>query len=172
MTNSTREHLPVHRVPAAARRRAAEPRLELAGLFETPGSLTSEQLQTLPLLDATAAFECEEGWSVPDLRWRGYRLVDVLRLGKPLADARWARIVAGPYAVPLPLDDLQRALLATELDGLPLPVEHGGPWRLVVPGGACFTSVKWVERVELSGEPGESTRETIARERRSEGMDA
>jgi len=39
------------------------------------------------------------------------------------------------------------------------------PWRLVVPGDACFTSVKWVDRIELAAEPGEGSGERIARAR-------
>ena len=47
----------------------------------------------------------------------------------------------------------------------PVPLEpaHGAPVRLVVRGGECFTSVKWVERLTLSAVPAANTAEEIAR---------
>jgi len=57
---------------------------------------------------------------------------------------------AGSYVMPLALADARAAVLANELDDKPLSLEHGAPWRLVVPGGACYTSVKWVDRLELA----------------------
>jgi len=39
--------------------------------------------------------------------------------------------------------------------------------RLVVPGGECFTSIKWLDRLELRSEPGLNTAETIALDRLS-----
>ncbi len=163
--DEAREGLPVHRVPAAAKRRAEEPSLEITGLVEAPGPRDAAALDALPLLDLKNDFRCEEGWTIPDLAWRGLRLSDVLALAKPKGEARFVRVVAGPYVVPLPLEECGSALLATELDGGKLSIEHGGPWRLVVPGGACFTSVKWVERLEVSAEAGEASGEAIAKAR-------
>src|SRR5205823_13427947 len=104
-------------------------------------------------------------WQVPSLRWRGVRLGDLLALVRPLASARHVRVYAGEYAVPLALDAAQDALLAEALNGEPLSVAHGAPWRLVVPGGQCFTSVKWVERLEVTAAPGAADGERIARAR-------
>jgi DMSO/TMAO reductase YedYZ molybdopterin-dependent catalytic subunit len=63
------------------------------------------------------------------------------------------------------LADCERAVLAIYLNGRPLEIEHGAPWRLVLPGGSCFTSVKWVERLELAAQPGEQSGRAIARAR-------
>jgi DMSO/TMAO reductase YedYZ molybdopterin-dependent catalytic subunit len=46
---------------------------------------------------------------------------------------------------------------------------HTGRW--VVPGGECFTSIKWLDRLELRSEPGLSTAETIALTRLSSSTD-
>jgi DMSO/TMAO reductase YedYZ molybdopterin-dependent catalytic subunit len=67
--------------------------------------------------------------------------------------------------VPLLLGDAAAALLCDELNGQPLTAASGAPWRLVVPGGACFTSVKWVSHLELTAEAGEASGERIARAR-------
>jgi hypothetical protein len=40
--------------------------------------------------------------------------------------------------------------------------EHSGPVRLVVPGGKCFASIKWLDHLELRSDPGLNTAETIA----------
>ena len=45
------------------------------------------------------------------------------------------------------------ALLAYEVNGVPLPPQHGYPLRLVVPGWYGMTSVKWLERITVLDEP-------------------
>jgi DMSO/TMAO reductase YedYZ molybdopterin-dependent catalytic subunit len=70
----------------------------------------------------------------------------------------------GEYACGYPLDRLDGALLALELDGDPLPVEHGGPARLVpaTAGSDCWESVKWVARIELLADAPEDTARDLA----------
>ena len=46
-------------------------------------------------------------------------------------------------------DDLRQALLATRMNGAPLPREHGAPVRLIVPGWYGCACIKWVNRIEL-----------------------
>ena len=55
----------------------------------------------------------------------------------------------------LPLEEALRdeVLLAYEMNGQPLPPQHGFPLRLVVPGWYGMTNVKWLERIELVDEP-------------------
>ncbi len=52
----------------------------------------------------------------------------------------------------LPLEEALRdeVLLAYEMNGAPLPPQHGFPLRLVVPGWYGMTNVKWLERIELA----------------------
>jgi hypothetical protein len=45
--------------------------------------------------------------------------------------------------------DLDRALLATRMNGTPLPADHGAPLRLIVPGWYGCACIKWVNRIEL-----------------------
>jgi DMSO/TMAO reductase YedYZ molybdopterin-dependent catalytic subunit len=47
--------------------------------------------------------------------------------------------------------DLHRALLATRMNGAPLPADHGAPARLIVPGWYGCACIKWVNRIELIG---------------------
>ena len=55
------------------------------------------------------------------------------------------------YAKDLPLARLDDSvLIATELNGAPLPPEHGFPARLLVPGYYGTNSVKWLDRIVLA----------------------
>jgi DMSO/TMAO reductase YedYZ molybdopterin-dependent catalytic subunit len=156
------EHLPSHAVAAADRERAARAMLRIDGLVARPLELSRADLSRLPRTVLEEPFTCEEGWSVPGLRWGGVRLAKVLALAEPLPAARYVRAGAGPYVVPVPLAEAAVALLGDELNGEPLSIEHGAPWRLVLPGGACYTSVKWLDRLELTAEPGEHTAQRLA----------
>ncbi|MGW7140158.1 sulfite oxidase [Streptomyces xanthophaeus] len=99
-------------------------------------------------------------------RWRGVRLSDVLRragvtrramdvLPRGLDDEVVTNGVnLGRVRRPLPaskaLDDV---ILAYEMNGEPLPPDHGGPVRVVVPDWIGISSVKWVGDIEVSGQP-------------------
>ena len=161
-----RDTLPVHPLPAASDQPGDEPgALRLSGLVARPGILTAAQLGELPRARLAEPFTCEEGWMVEGLAWEGFPVREIVARVAPLPEARYLRIYAGDYWIALPLDDLDGVLLCDWLNGAPLTPDHGAPWRLVVAGGACFTSVKWVSRLELAAEPGEATAERIARRR-------
>jgi DMSO/TMAO reductase YedYZ molybdopterin-dependent catalytic subunit len=61
--------------------------------------------------------------------------------------------VAQDYERSLPLAEADGALLAYEMNGEPLPPQHGFPLRLVVPGWYGMTNVKWLARITLLEEP-------------------
>ena len=136
----TRATLPIHPVPDAVSFRTGVA-LRVDGLVEQPIEVTQEPFGLLPRSRLEEPFTCEEGWSVPGLRWGGVRLVDVLALARPLPAARYVRVCAGSYVLPVALAEARSALLCDELNGEQLTVEHGAPWRLVMPGAKCFASV-------------------------------
>jgi DMSO/TMAO reductase YedYZ molybdopterin-dependent catalytic subunit len=158
-----RASLPEHPVPANSTRGE----LRVDGLVERPLALRPADVAHLERVEVAEPFTCEEGWQTPTLTWRGVRLLDVLQLAGPRAGAAWVRVSAGEYALPLPLKDAAGAVLAERLNGEALTIEHGGPWRLVLPGGSCFTSVKWVDRLEVAVQAGDASGERIARARLS-----
>jgi DMSO/TMAO reductase YedYZ molybdopterin-dependent catalytic subunit len=145
--------------------RNCEPRLHVEGLVARPVDTGHAELAALPHSTHEVSFTCEEGWTVPRVRWRGVRLADVIALANPLPSARYVRVHAGHYTVPISLDDAALALVCDQMDGRALTPAHGAPWRLMVPGRECFTSVKWVDRLELTAQAGERTGELIARGR-------
>jgi DMSO/TMAO reductase YedYZ molybdopterin-dependent catalytic subunit len=69
-------------------------------------------------------------------------------------------------------DDLQRALLAVRMNGAPLPLDHGFPVRLVVPGWYGCACIKWVDRIDLVADDAPATtqmREFAARTHQAPG---
>ncbi|MFD9870022.1 sulfite oxidase [Streptomyces niveus] len=99
-------------------------------------------------------------------RWRGARLSDVLRRAgvgahavdvmprgldaEYVADGVNLGRVRRPLPVAKALDDV---ILAYEMNGEPLPYDHGYPVRVVVPSWVGIASIKWLGDIEVSAEP-------------------
>jgi Sulfite oxidase and related enzymes len=96
-------------------------------------------------------------WSKLDTPWRGVSL-DTLLEGVDTAAGYVLAFCDGGYTTNLPLEDLMggKAWIAYEYEGAPLPAEHGGPARLLVPHLYFWKSAKWVRGIELRNddEPG------------------
>ncbi|MFI5740504.1 sulfite oxidase [Streptomyces anulatus] len=99
-------------------------------------------------------------------RWRGVRLADVLRragIGRHAVDVLPrgldAEVVTdgvnlGRVRRPLPVEKaLDDVVLAHEMNGEPLPPDHGYPVRLIVPSWVGIANIKWVGDIEVSAEP-------------------
>jgi DMSO/TMAO reductase YedYZ molybdopterin-dependent catalytic subunit len=161
-----RDALPVHPQPDDQQHPdGGNGAFRLSGLIAQPGTFSAADLSMLPRTRLAEPFVCEEGWSVDGLVWEGIPLREIVARSGPLPEARYLRIYAGDYWLALSLSELEGALLCDRLNDAPLTPEHGAPWRLVLSGGACFTSVKWVDHLELAAEPGDATAERIARRR-------
>ena len=160
---------------------AAAWRLEVGGLVERSLSLSLDDLRARPSVELAVTMECagngrahvephvvSQPWlleAVGTARWRGVRVAKLLEE----AGARDAAVevlftgldrgVEGEeeqaYERSLPVAMLLEsdALLAYEVNGVPLPPQHGFPLRLVVPGWYGMTSVKWLSRITLVDEP-------------------
>jgi DMSO/TMAO reductase YedYZ molybdopterin-dependent catalytic subunit len=134
--------------------------LRLGGLVEQPTTLDYAQLRSLPRASQVSDFHCVTGWTVQNVHWGGVRLSDVLAHARPLPEAHGVQFVSAerPYVDSLTLEQAQLhdVLLAYEMDGRPLPREHGAPLRLVIPEMYGYKNVKWVSEVNLvaQAEPG------------------
>jgi DMSO/TMAO reductase YedYZ molybdopterin-dependent catalytic subunit len=128
-------------------------RLEVGGLVGAPVTLTYGQLRALPRTAEVRTFHCVTGWSVPNVHWAGVRLGELLDRAQPRSSARAVRFTSAeiPYVDYLTLDQarLRDVLLAYEMNGRPLPREHGAPVRLVIPEMYGYKNVKWVRRIDL-----------------------
>lgn len=121
-------------------------------------------LPDLDRIEHVEDFVCLEGWMHPGEAWSGYRLRDLLHLASPLPEAHYVEIASGDFVAVLPLDVIERqdVLLADTRNGSPLTETTGGPWRLVVPGGVCYQSVKNVDRITLVPDNHRKTAQRIA----------
>ena len=137
-------------------------KLRVDGLVGHCLELTLANLEQLPQQGLTDDFTCLEGWTVPNVRWRGVLLKTVLALTEPRLEIRYVQASAGDFNVSLPLEHVERALLATRLYEGAVPLEHGGPVRLVVPGGQCFMNIKWLDHLELRTEAGTNSAKKVA----------
>ena len=134
-------------------------RLRIHGRVRHPYTLTFEQLLARPMVERYLTLACVSNQVGGDLigtaRWLGVPLADLLRAAGPLpgADQVVGRSVDGwtcgaPTAALL---DGRDALLAVGMNGEPLPLEHGFPARMVVPGLYGYVAAcKWITELELA----------------------
>ncbi|MEU4337752.1 sulfite oxidase-like oxidoreductase [Micromonospora lupini] len=116
-----------------------------------------QELMALPQETPMVDIHCVTHWSKLGTTWQGVSLdtlLDGVDTGAHFALAH----SYGGYTTNLPLDDLRggRAWVAHTFDGAPLPAEHGGPARLLVPHLYFWKSAKWVRGIRLKtmDEPG------------------
>jgi len=132
--------------------RPEEVKFEIKGQVEEAKTLVWEDLMALPQSDLTADFHCVTRWSKLDVQWRGIRVLELMRQVRLKPEARAVMVHCyGGYTTNLSLEDFLRAenMLAHTLFGQPLPRDHGGPLRLVVPHLYAWKSAKWVRGFEF-----------------------
>ena len=112
-----------------------------------------------PKRQLTSDFHCGTKWSRLDLGWAGVPFSVLAELVRPTEAARYVVAHgADGYSTNLTIDDAmaEDVLLAFELDAQALPLEHGGPLRLLVPQRYAWKSAKFLRRLEfrVEDEPG------------------
>ena len=127
-------------------------RLVIDGAVQAPCELDWEALMSLEQVEDVSDLHCVTTWSKFDMRWRGVRLSTLLALAEPLEGATHVMLYAHDgYTTNVALDELLKpdVLLAHEYEGAPLPVEHGGPARVITPQLYAWKGAKWLSRLEL-----------------------
>jgi DMSO/TMAO reductase YedYZ molybdopterin-dependent catalytic subunit len=117
---------------------------------DTTRSWNWQQMRALPSETITADIHCVTRWSKLDTQWQGVS-VDTL-LGEVEHDAGYVLAFCdGGYTTNLPIGDVTggQAWVAFDFGGAPLPAEHGGSARLLVPHLYFWKSAKWVRGLEL-----------------------
>lgn len=159
--------LPAHPVPNEVKESQLG-RLRVEGLVENKLELGLGDLLGMPVTRLTEDFKCLEGWEVEDVEWEGVSLRHLLSLAKPLAEARCVLFESvDGFTLGMSIDEAvsRNALIAYRYWGEPIPVENGGPFRLVLTSHACYESLKWLVRVELGKECGGGTARRLALKR-------
>jgi DMSO/TMAO reductase YedYZ molybdopterin-dependent catalytic subunit len=123
---------------------------EITGAVEQPVSWSWEELLALPAQKPTVDIHCVTKWSKFDTRWKGVSVDTLLAAVKSKATYLLATCDGG-YSSNLSVADVAggRAWIVYEYDGQPLPPEHGGPARLLVPHLYFWKSAKWVRGLTL-----------------------
>jgi DMSO/TMAO reductase YedYZ molybdopterin-dependent catalytic subunit len=126
---------------------------------ERPRTWDWEQAHALPGAAYEGDIHCVTGWSKFGVRFAGVSLDAFLDVVRPHESATHAVAHSHTgYTASLPLADLTggRAWIAWEYDRRPLPAEHGGPARLLVPHLYFWKSAKWIAGLTLldHDEPG------------------
>jgi DMSO/TMAO reductase YedYZ molybdopterin-dependent catalytic subunit len=128
-------------------------KLSIGGLVEQPVSFDYEQLRALPRVNQISTFHCVTGWTVKNVHWGGVRMNDVLAQARPLPNAHALEFTSAeqPYIDYLTTQQASLAdvMLAYEMNGKPLPREHGAPLRLIIPEMYGYKNVKWLNRIDL-----------------------
>jgi DMSO/TMAO reductase YedYZ molybdopterin-dependent catalytic subunit len=132
-------------------------RLRIDGMVGRPREWNWETFHELAFETVPCDIHCVTKWSKLETSFRGVSLDTLLEE----VDVQGAYAMAhsyGGYTTNLPLADVRggKAWVVTEHEGEPLPREHGGPARLLVPHLYFWKSAKWIAglRVMDHDEPG------------------
>ena len=139
---------------------AASWRLVIDGEVNRPVQIDYRTLRALPAIDVTKTLECISNFTagcnltsfgcdlISTARWRGVRLGDVLDLAGGLKSSAvgLAFISTDEFSAGLPTDvvDDPETIVVFEMNGQPLPRDHGFPARLLVPGRYGMKNPKWL----------------------------
>ncbi len=130
-------------------------RLELGGLLNHPMTLTLDQLRARPAVSQFVTMQCISNPVGGDLtgtsRWTGLRLKDLLAEAGLQAAATGIAIrsVDGFYETVSRADATDdRTLLVYEMNGEPLPSDHGFPLRIYIPDRYGMKQPKWITHME------------------------
>jgi sulfane dehydrogenase subunit SoxC len=154
-------------------------RLEIGGAVDTPLTLSLDELRARPRVAQPITFECagngralleprplSQPWlteAVGTAEWGGTPLAPLLEeagVRQTAIEILFSALDKGieggvpqAYERAFPIAEAGEALLAYEMNGAPLPPQHGFPLRLVVPGWYGMQNVKWLTRITVLEEP-------------------
>lgn len=145
-------------------------RIHVGGAVEKQLQFNVDELiRRIGIEERLYRFRCVEAWAMA-VPWTGFPFRKFLELVKPLAAAKYVRMVTAsrpeempnwygsrrvfPYYEALSLDEANNelAFLATGIYGHPLPAQHGAPLRLIVPWKYGLKGIKSIVAFELTRE--------------------
>lgn len=132
-------------------------RLSIGGLADKPLRLSLAELRSLPSATEFVTMECISndvgGPLMSTGSFTGVRLSELLGLASPQPLANWVGFKARDgYSESLPMSVITSSpeiLVAYELNGVPLPMAHGFPARILIPGHYGMKGPKWLDSIEL-----------------------
>jgi DMSO/TMAO reductase YedYZ molybdopterin-dependent catalytic subunit len=134
--------------------------LRIHGMVDKELTFSYADIRNRPLIERTVTMTCVSnpvgGPYISTANWVGIDLAELLAEAgvKPGAEQLFSTSVDGWTSgspVPVVTDPNRGAMLAIGMNGEPLPIEHGFPARLIVPGLYGYVSAtKWVTDIELT----------------------
>ena len=127
-------------------------RLIVDGAVENPLNLTWEEFMALPQTEDTSDFHCVTTWSKLNIRWKGVRFLDLAAIARPHDDVNYVFFYGyDDYTTNISLEEAIKpdVLIAHTVEDAPLPVEHGGPARVITPELYAWKGSKWICRIEF-----------------------
>ena len=134
--------------------------LTVKGKVDREVSLTYDELQKMPLFEQYVTIACVSnevgGRLVGNALWTGVDLRQVLDMAGVHADAdqivgRSVDDFTAGFPTQWAMDPDRRPMIAIGMNGQPLPVDHGYPARLIIPGLYGYVSAtKWLREIELT----------------------
>ena len=129
---------------------------EAGGLVERPMKWSLDEFMQLPAVKVYADFHCVTRWSRLDNVWGGVPARSVADFVGVKPEAEFVLVSAYDYGwttnLPIEYFLAEDSLFAWSHEGEPIPPEHGGPVRLVIPRLYAWKSAKWVRGVTFLGE--------------------
>jgi DMSO/TMAO reductase YedYZ molybdopterin-dependent catalytic subunit len=129
--------------------------LKLDGLVEKPVQLSWADLNALPQVEDVSDFHCVTTWSKFDCRWGGVAFTTLYELVQPRPEARYVYFTSyDGYSTNVALEKCldDDVLIATSFEGQPVPREHGGPARVIVPKLYAWKGAKFVNGIAFLAE--------------------
>ena len=134
--------------------------LKIGGMVDREVTLTYDELSAMPLFEQYVTIACVSnevgGNLIGNALWTGVDLRDVLDMAgvQPPATQIASRSVDGwncGFPTEWAMDPDRRPMIALGMNGSPLPVDHGYPARLIIPGLYGYVSAtKWISDIELT----------------------
>jgi DMSO/TMAO reductase YedYZ molybdopterin-dependent catalytic subunit len=132
-------------------------RLQIGGLVDNPVTLTLQDLYALPATTEYVTLECISndvgGALMSTGSFTGVALSYLLKQANPKANGTWAAFKATDgYSESLPMSAINAdptILVAYQLNGVPLPMAHGYPARILIPGRYGMKGPKWLTDIDL-----------------------
>jgi DMSO/TMAO reductase YedYZ molybdopterin-dependent catalytic subunit len=124
--------------------------LAVYGEVENPFTLNWKEFLALPQYKDISDFHCVTTWSRMDNNWEGVQLKTIAEKAKLKPTAKFVYFTGyDGYSTNLTLDEAldPDVLLVHTWEGRPLPKEHGGPVRVIVPRKYAWKGSKWVKEI-------------------------
>lgn len=132
-------------------------KLTITGLVDKPLTLSLDDIKAMPSVTEMRTISCISnpvgGDLIGNALWKGVRFKDVLAQAGVKSNARFFKFESfdgWSTGIPLQLGLDDHSLLVYEMNGAPLPLDHGAPLRCFWPGHYGMKQPKWIQTITLA----------------------